>query len=226
MSDPAPREADPEYFNIINVYVRATHITTGTSNQFWSIVGGQHDTDMISTLDSLALRTTATTLAWNHSDHNNASEFSKAFNSIEQATDWQNKMHASLRDNGWRLQAFTRAPELEGSGWCWTRPRPKDQSSDDSTSQTGTVHPSQPEFERDYHSAQLDESSCPSIIESNGNDDYSPEPDAEIDGDPPQHDEMSCPSLVSSDDSDDDSESDDDKPPPLKMKTIRRILIM
>ena len=232
MSDPAPRESDPEYFNIINVYAPVTHSTTGTVNHFWSIVGGQHDTDMINTLDSLTLRTTATTLAWNHSEHNNASEFSKTFNSIEQATNWQNKMHASLRDTGWRLQAFTRAPELEVSGWCWTRPRSKAQNSDDSTNQTGTAHPSQPEFERDYNSAQHDEASCPSLIDSTSSDDdddqscpslidstisdddddHSPELDVENDSDLQTHDEKSCPSLVSSDD---DDESDDDELPPL-----------
>ena len=199
--DHAPREADPEYFNIINAYVRPTHITTGTSNHFWSVVGGQHDTNMISTLDSLALRTTAATLAWNHSEHDNASKFSKAFHSIEQATDWQSKMHASLRDNGWRLQALTRAPELEGSGWCWTRPRPKYQSSGGSTSQT-----SQPEVERDHHPAQPAESTGPSTIESNGDDDYSSGPDGE---------DMSCPGLANSDDSGDDSEGDDGEPPGL-----------
>ena len=59
-SDPEPHESDPEYFNIINVHVTVTHITTGITSNFWFIVGGQHDRDMVSTLDSLTLCTTAT----------------------------------------------------------------------------------------------------------------------------------------------------------------------
>ena len=97
-SNPEPHESDQEYFNIINMYVTVTHNTTGIISNFWTIVGGQDDVDMISTLDNPALCTTATLMMASNPDYQ--PELSTKFDSLEHANSWQEKVHASLRSNG------------------------------------------------------------------------------------------------------------------------------
>jgi hypothetical protein len=170
-----------------------THNTTGITSNFWTIVGGQDDVDMISTLDNPALCTTATLMMASNPDYQ--PELSKKFDSLEQANSWQEKVHASLRSNGWRLHAFTRDPELELTGWCWTRPRPYFRSSAD------RAPTREPEVKHD----------C------DPDDDQAPELEVEYDSEHRSDDETSCPSGVysSCSESDRSSDSDHGELPPL-----------
>ena len=201
-SDPEPRESDPEYFNIINMYVTVTHITTGITSNFWSIVGGQHNKDMVSTFDSSTLCTTATLMMGSSSDH--TPEILKKFDSLGQAISWQDKLHASLRYNGWRLHAFTRAPALELTGHCWTRPRPQGHSPNDPLMQAGRAHTPAPEVEHSTCTHDSYGMPCASPLESDSDDDHLPDLKGECDSDYDYDDVL--PPLI---------DSDDDEPPTL-----------
>ena len=120
------------------------------------------------------INTRMTVTHWTIVEWHDGPERSTTFDSLEQANSWQEKVHASLRANGWRLHTSTRNPELELTGWCWTRPRPYPSSPAD------RVPTREPEVKQDR---DLD-------------DDQAPELEVEYDSEHRSDDETSCPSGV------------------------------